>query len=162
MTPAVFLLTAVDPALALLPASMRTNEARALIVAIALQESTLIYRRQFAGPARSYLQFEVAGIEGVLTHEETWAYARGACLDVDVLPTAAAVHMAIEFQDALACAFARLLLWTLPRPLPQRDDADEAWSQYRSLWRPGRPRPERWKPNYVEAWKSIELKGLSV
>jgi hypothetical protein len=162
MLPATFLTTAVEPAYALLPDTMRAPEASALLLAIALQESALLHRRQFAGPARSYLQFEVAGIEGVLTHEHTWVYARAACLDLDLIPTAQSVHLAIEFQDVLACVFGRLLLWTFPRPLPQRDDADEAWDQYRALWRPGRARPERWNANYVEAWKSLELKGLSV
>jgi hypothetical protein len=156
MTPAIFLRTAVDPALALLPERMTSPEARALIVAIASQESSLVHRRQFAGTARSYLQFEIPGIEGVLTHEGTWAYARGACVDLDVLPTAPGVYIAIEYQDVLACAFARLLLWTLPGQLPQASDTDEAWMQYVGLWRPGKPRPERWAANFRDAWTAVK------
>lgn len=156
MTPANFLRTAVDPALALLPDRMTSLEARAMIVAIALQESALVHRRQFAGTARSYLQFEIPGIEGVLTHEGTWAYARGACVDLDVLPTAPGIYIAMEYQDVLACAFARLLLWTHTHPLPQASDADEAWMQYLGLWRPGKPRPERWAANFRNAWQAVK------
>lgn len=156
MTPAIFLRTAVDPGLSLLPERMTSPEARAMIVAIAGQESSLVHRRQFAGTARSYLQFEIPGIEGVLTHEDTWAYARGACVDLDVLPTAPGVYIAMEYQDALACAFARLLLWTLPRPLPKVSDVDEAWTQYIGLWRPGKPRPNSWLKNYLDAWSAVQ------
>jgi hypothetical protein len=157
VTPEIFLRTAVDPALALLPDTMRSTEARAMLVAIALQESKLLHRRQFAGPARSYLQFELTGIEGVLTHEQTWVYARAACLDVDVLPTPPGVYMAIEYLDTLACVFARLLLWTEPRPLPGKADEDDAWKQYLALWRPGKPRPQAWAPNFIEAWHAVQL-----
>jgi hypothetical protein len=156
MTPDLFLHTAVDPAFALLPVVMRSTEARAMLVAIALQESKLLHRKQFGGPARSYLQFEIPGLEGVLTHEHTWAYARAACLDLDIIPTAPGVYLAIEYLDVLACAFARLLLWTEPRPLPGKDDADEAWLQYLRLWRPGKPRPATWKPNFIDAWATLQ------
>jgi hypothetical protein len=159
MLPATFLQTAVVPALTLLPEPMRAVEAQALLVAIALQESQLLHRRQFGGPAKSYLQFEIAGIEGVLTHEHTWAHARAACLDLDVIPTAPGIYLAIEFQDTLACVFARLLIWSLPERLPGRTDSKGGWASYVKAWRPGKPRPERWDSNFCDAWATVTTRA---
>lgn len=156
MTPGLFLDLALAPALRLLPSRMDTPEARALIVAIALQESKLLARRQFGGPARSYLQFELSGIRGVLTHRATSALAAGICEAVDVAATAASVYVAIEYHDVLACVFGRLLLWTLPAPMPGRDNNEEAWQQYLAAWRPGKPRSADWSANFARAWALVE------
>lgn len=155
MTPDLFLRTSIEPALSLLPPLMETDEARAMLIAIALQESKLAHRQQVGGPARGYLQFELAGLEGVLTHEKTWAQARAVALALDVTPTAPGVYLAIEYHDVLACVFGRLLLWTLPRPLPARTDEVEGWQQYLALWRPGKPRRETWASNYLDAWQTV-------
>jgi hypothetical protein len=63
MTPDLFLRLAVEPALSLLPESLRSTEAKAFLVAIALQESRLTARRQIGGPAHGYHQFELGGVE---------------------------------------------------------------------------------------------------
>lgn len=57
-------------------------------------------------------------------------------------PDAASVWRAIEGHDRLATAFARLLLWTDPHPIPTEERA--AWDCYLRLWRPGKPRPAEW------------------
>lgn len=157
MTPATFLQIAVEPAFGLLPSPMRSIEAKALLVAIALQESQLARRRQFAGgTAKSYFQFELTGIEGVLASESMWSHARAICVDLNVLSTPTAVYLAVEYHDVLACVFARLLLWTCARRLPGKADADEGWRQYLDLWRPGKPRPETWAPNFIDAWRAVQ------
>jgi hypothetical protein len=69
--------------------------------------------------------------------------------------TTAAVYHQLESDDILACAFARLLLWTVPDSLPGRDEEQRAWSQYVSAWRPGKPRRDKWQRNYAKAWDAI-------
>ena len=49
---------AVRPAMALLPARMDTPEADCMLLAIGLQESRFVHRRQIGGPARGFWQFE--------------------------------------------------------------------------------------------------------
>jgi hypothetical protein len=135
---------------------MDVPAARALLVAISLQESQLQARRQTDGPARSYFQFEPAGIAGVLQHHSSALHAAQICLALDVQASVSAVYRAIEFQDTLACVFARLLLWTLPDQLPTRDDVNGAWRQYLAAWRPGKPRAEDWPENYERAWTALQ------
>ncbi|WP_199533145.1 hypothetical protein [Thiopseudomonas alkaliphila] len=61
--------TAIDPALALLPARMKSKKAVVMMLAIGLQESRFIHRRQIKGPARGFWQFEKGGgVYGVLNH----------------------------------------------------------------------------------------------
>lgn len=155
MTPETFILTAMVPALHLLPERMNTGESKALVLAICLQESRLQHRRQIRGPARGYPQFETAGIRGVVTHRASSPHAGHVCSALDIAPTVAGVYRAIEFNDVLAAAFSRLLLWTLPQPLPERDDAAGAWSQYIEAWRPGRPHPDTWAANHADAWAAL-------
>ena len=68
---------AIRPALAALPARMRSREAVVMLLAIGLQESLFRYRRQMAnGPARGFWQFEkMGGVAGVLQHRTTTALA---------------------------------------------------------------------------------------
>lgn len=155
MTPHRWLDLALGPAFRLLPPAMESPQARALVLAIALQESRLAYRRQINGPARSYLQFELAGIAGVLTHPATQHHAAAVCDALDIVPAASAVYTAIEWHDSLAVCFGRLALWALPDPLPGPQDPDVAWQQYLAAWRPGRPRPETWAGYYTSAWMLV-------
>lgn len=48
-----------------------------------------------------------------------------------------AVWQAIERDDVLACALARLLLYTDPSRLPDLGDEAGAWDLYLRTWRPG-------------------------
>lgn len=139
----------------LLPARMDSREARAMLLACALQESGFRHRRQVGGPARGWWQFEPIGVRGVLEHPASRTTAERVCELLRYPPDPGALYEAIEHNDALACAFARLLLWRLPQRLPTRGESDYAWSQYIDCWRPGRPHRERWDDNYRAAWESV-------
>jgi hypothetical protein len=140
-------------AFALLPAKMDTPAARALLIAIALQESKTSARAQYNhGPARGFWQFETAGVAGVLTHSASKAYIYAALLTLCYPPATTAVHAAIEHNDVLAAVCARLLLWTDAKPLPNAAETQKAWELYARTWRPGRPHRDTWDANYAKAW----------
>jgi hypothetical protein len=147
----------VEQAMAhLLPCKFDSTAARVMLLAIGMQESGFIARQQKGGPARSFWQFEQAGgIQGVLTHPASKAYARAFCGLRAVAPVASDVYAAFLSDDQLACAFARLLLWTDAAPLPQVGDAAGAWAYYLRNWRPGKPRPEAWAANYAAATHQV-------
>lgn len=162
MTPQTFLRIALEPALSLLPAAMDTPPARALVLAICLQESRLLYRRQIRGPARGFAQFELGGgVTGVLTHSATRPLIERVLAELRYVPAASACYDAIEHHDVLACVFARLLLWTDAAPLPARDQADVGWDIYLRTWRPGRPHPDTWSGHFACAWAIVEPAGPS-
>lgn len=144
----------IPAALSLLPAPMRGDEATALLLAIGLQESRFLLRRQLGGPARGFWQFETNGVRAVLNHERTVAPITLALeqLRYDARSDAAFVLFALEDNDVLAAVFARCLLWTLPDPLPGPLDTVAAWDQYIAAWRPGQPRRASWDTFYAQAW----------
>lgn len=155
MTPDLFL-RYVDGGLSLLPRAMDSAEARAQLLAIAFQETRLLHRRQlFNGPARSYYQFEMAGIAGVLNHRASRAHAQRVCERLDVDPTVQNVYQAIEYNDHLATGFARLLLWTSPARLPGADEPERAWNEYIYGWRPGKPHRKTWNGHFTLAWSIV-------
>lgn len=159
MTPEYFNVNALSPAMDLLPVKLDTLEARAMVIAICLQESKLLHRHQIGGPAHGYAQFEKGGgVVGVLTHHASKPLIRPVLAGLDYGPTAdaAACYAAIEHNDILAAAFARLLLYTLPDPLPAQNNAQEGWRQYIAAWRPGKPHPETWAAYFARAWVAVE------
>jgi hypothetical protein len=137
------------------------DRARVLLLAIGLQESAFQYRRQVpVAHAMGFWQFERGGgVAGVLAHRMTWRPARDVCDDLEVQAEAKAVWEALAYCDALACAFARLLLWTDPKPLPGVDEVDGAWQTYLRNWRPGKPRPGHWPGNWRRALEAVNPKG---
>lgn len=145
----------IDEALAKLPEMMRSNEARVVMLAIALQESGLRTRRQINGPARGFWQFEAAGVRGVLKHRASRALAVLACERAKLAPLPEIVHAALADDDILAATFARLLLWTDPSPMPETSDAHGAWVLYLRTWRPGKPHENRWAANHAAAFGTI-------
>jgi hypothetical protein len=148
---------AIVPALALLPPAMDTPQARVLLLAIGLQESRFLHRRQIGGPARGFWQFERnGGVRGVLTHPASRDDALRICAARHVAPVSATIHAALETDDILAAAFARLLLWTDPLRLPAAGDADGAWALYLRTWRPGKPHPHTWPVLYAQALSAME------
>lgn len=156
MNHVAFVQNALFPALRILPEKMDTHAARAMVVAICLQESRLEHRRQIGGPARGYAQFELGGgVRGVLTHPASKPYIQDvlSALDYDPQASPAECFVAIEHNDILAAAFARLLLWTLPGALPARGDAEGGWGQYIAAWRPGKPHRDTWDAFYEEGWR---------
>ncbi len=143
---------AVDEAFQLLPIKMDSRPARVIHAAIGYQESGYLVRIQYGnGPARSYWQFEngrLAGINGVLTHKSTADLAKNVCASRGVNPERMAVWKAMETDDVLGAAFARLLMYTDPKPLP--DNATDAWDMYaKRLWRPGKPHPDKWTKSWA-------------
>lgn len=151
-------------AYALLPVEMGSSEASALLLAIGLQESRFLARRQVQqGPARGFWQFERGGIAGVLRHPLTADHAKAALRALRYGDVAAAnatrkiiaCHTIVEHSDTLACVFARLLLWTLPAALPGRQEPQRAWQQYLDAWRPGKPHAATWEAFYAEAWDRV-------
>lgn len=140
----------------LLPAKFDSSAALVQLLAHGLQESGFLVRQQKGGPARSYWQFEQGGgIHAVLTNTTTSPYARTACSLRAVAPIESDVYAAFLSDDLLACAFARLLLWADPSPLPQLGDADDSWKLYLRTWRPGKPRPGDWPANYAAALQAV-------
>jgi hypothetical protein len=146
-----------------LPERMTSAPAVAMLLAIALQESGLRHRVQQGsrGPlphlARGWWEFERGGgVLGVLQHSATSELARKAALRLGYQPSANDVHQAIADNDALACVFARLLLWTLPQRLPGPAERDMAYRQYLDAWRPGKPGPNRWQGSYLIAWETVD------
>lgn len=168
ITPQALLAEGILPAMELLPASMWSVEAYALMLAIALQESGLRARRQqvwsrserrmVPGPARSLYQFELVGLEGVLRHPATQRHAArlvDALGYADITPAELLDRMVDD--DVLASGMARLNLFWYPAPLPARDDGPTpAYVYYDSIWRPGVKRPNDWPPNWVKAWDTVE------
>lgn len=152
-------LAAVNPALLLLPAKFDTPKARGLMWSIGRQESRLVHRYQKVsdpyakGPARGLWQFErMGGVQGVLTHHATRELALKLCEARNVMPTPQFVHPRLEFDDVLAAGFARLLLYSDPRPLPELDASpDVTWDYYISNWRPGKPHRATWNEFHDEA-----------
>ena len=140
-------------AFALLPVGMDSAPARAMLVAIGLQESRFKYRKQVGGPAHGFWQFEHGGgVRGVLQHPQTRNTIREVLTALAYDDTTLTSYNAIVDNDVLACCYARLLLFTLPNTLPAKGDADEGWRQYISAWRPGKPHRGTWDAFYAQAW----------
>lgn len=147
---------AIAPALALLPARMSSPSAEVMLLAIGLQESRFSHRRQVGGPARGFWQFEQGGgVRGVLRHSASREHALAVCRIRNVIATEGAVYAALEHDDVLAAAFARLLLWTDPKALPALGDEQAAWDLYLRVWRPGRPRKEKWAASWSSAQQAM-------
>lgn len=153
--------TILLPAAEMLPAKLNTREARVMQLAIGAQESRFRTRIQQArgggiGPARGYWQFERSGgVTGVLKHPASAAMAREVCAIRGVAPQPRAVWTWLGQDDLLGAAFARLLLYTDPRPLPALGNSGEAWDYYLENWKPGAPHPETWGRLYAQALEVV-------
>lgn len=147
----------IPSALSLLPGKMDSLAARAMLLAIGLQESRFVHRIQVPnGPAHGFWQFERGGgVAGVLTHPATQPIIH-PILDLLCYPaTAADCYAAIVHNDVLACVFARLLLWTDPRVLPPASASEKGLAIYLATWRPGKPHPQTWPQNFAEGWRIV-------
>lgn len=155
----------VGAGLRLLPAGMNSPRARIMMTAIGLQESRFDHADQLEkngkntvlGPALGYWQFERGGgVKGVMEHPSSREYARDVCAQLGVQWERRVVWETLKDSPALASAFARLLLFTDPKPLPSEDDPDAAWDYYVRNWRPGRPHKSTWdafhdRARFIEA-----------
>lgn len=145
----------IPAALSLLPDNMDSPEARAILIAIALQESALKHRKQVGGPALGLLQFELPQVGLILRHPVVGPIARNVLASLVYEPGNPPhehIHKAMEHNDILQCAFGRLLLWPDAAPLPKRDDVQGSLATYLRVWRPGRPDPKKWPANWAAAW----------
>lgn len=141
---------------ALLPAAMDSIPARAELLAIGLQESRFEHRVQIGGPAHGFWQFEQGGgVRGVMDHAATKAHILKVCTALGVTPTVRACYAEIVNNDVLACAFARLLLWTMPGRLPDAGEREKGWHQYIEGWRPGAPHRHTWDAFFDRAWQEV-------
>ena len=159
---------AIDQALCLLPIKMRSREAKAMLIAIGLQESRFKYRRQLVGnpakpigPAAGFWQFEKGsaasrgGVWGVFLHESTNRHVKTLCAARGIPASPSNIWETIQTDDVLAAGIARLLLWTDPKPLPALGDSDAAWALYLRTWRPGKPHPATWPQLYADAVRAV-------
>lgn len=164
MTPDQFLKNIIDPALKTLAdvgGPKVSNDARRELLAIAMQECgpNLNARYQNSpstspGPAHGWWQFEQGGgVKGVLNHSAVKDWASKLCSECAVVVQEAAVWRAIEGHDDLSTGFARLLLYTDPKPLPTTQQ--DGWDYYQRNWRPGKPHPENWAANWSAADKAV-------
>lgn len=134
-----------------------TPQARVQMLAIGLQESRFQYRRQMGmGPATGFWQFERGGgVKGVLQHAVSKAKAAALCKARGVEAEPYAAWAALETDDVLAAGFARLLLLTDPRALPDVSDSVGAWDCYIRNWRPGKPHIETWSKFHRQAREAV-------
>ena len=152
---------AVHEALRLLPPAMDSKEARVMLYAIGLQESRFTHRAQVIdgggkGPARGYWQFERAGgVRGVLRHPASKFWMHSVCNARNVPAQETSVWLAMETDDVLAAAAARLLLFTDPSKLPAIGEQSEALRYYLRNWRPGKRHPRTWPECYETALKAV-------
>jgi hypothetical protein len=167
MTPELLLKTAIIPALGMLDSKLDTPAARAMLIAIALQETGLRARRQMLeardhwweskpGKGHGFWQFERdGGVRGVLRHAAASAIVLPV-IDAMLYPRDPyAVHEALIHNDILACVLARALLYSVPDAMPRPNEADKGWSIYLKAWRPGKAHPEAWPENYRIAWEAV-------
>jgi hypothetical protein len=153
----------INLALLMLPKQMDTPAARVMLYAIGLQESRFLHRRQLVGnpprptgPAKGFWQFERGGgCLGVVTHATSRYWMHSICKDRHVPFTSLALWHAIEKDDVLAAAAARLLLFTDPHKLPEFGDANKAWNLYIRTWRPGKPHRQTWAEFYSQAVRIV-------
>lgn len=164
----------IPQALSLLPPAMDSPAARAMLLAIGLQESEFLYRFQGAqtssrkddGPAGGFWMFEPAGVRACLHHRHVQGpiIEAAAALRYPNLRDADPefIVAVLDDNDVLACVFARCLLWTHAHDLPANGEQDEGWRQYVELWRPGRPRRAVWPGNFAEAWNRERLHAAAL
>jgi len=170
MTPETFFVRIVEPCLQYMATSPSiaipvSDAARVLVLTIAGQESRWKDRRQIGMSyypqkigARGYWQFESTwggpvAINDVL--QSTPRQIETVCSALDIPCDEIALYEACAWNDTLACAMARLLLWSDPAPLPAVGDKDASWKYYERNWRPGAPHPETWPGLYDRARAAI-------
>jgi hypothetical protein len=171
MTPETFLTRIVEPTLAYMAASPtiavpRSKNADVLLTTIAGQESHWEHRRQI-GIGQYYPQ--KVGARGYWQFESTWAgpvalndvmvstkqQLETVCKLIDIPYDEYSLYEACAWNDTLACAMARLLLWIHPARLPAIGDKEAAWQYYLRQWRPGTPHRQTWDGYYDQAVTAV-------
>lgn len=157
--------SAVNPALAMLPAKMDSDAARVEMLAIGLQESRFEWRYQKTsdpyrkGPAKGFWQNERGGVFCLMTNRATKDLLQAVCKTLGVPFDQVLIHERLEHDDVLAAVCARLFLWADPKPLPAVDaDHEAAWQCYLRCWLPGKPHRETWDAFHVQARAQVLTK----
>lgn len=140
---------AVNEAFSILPPKMDSKTARINLAAIGYQETKYLTRAQYGGgPARSYWQFERPTVKAVMLHAASARLTIAVCEARDVEFNSQKIWEAMETDDVLGAAFARLLMWTDSQPLPTTEA--DAWEMYAErVWRPGKPHPKEWPASWA-------------
>lgn len=163
MTPDLFFPRIVEPTLQYMAGSPSiaipvSDAARVLVMTIAGQESRWKARVQVGGPAHSYWQFErYGGVAALFDHPATRLKLGTFCASQDILYDPDVVYEAMIYNDPLACAMARLLLYSDPAPLPVYWDKAAGWQYYLRNWRPGAPHPDVWSSLHDQAMAACGL-----
>jgi hypothetical protein len=153
-----------------LPDTMASTKAIAHLLTIGEYESAFEKRLQGKGPARGLWQFEISGVRAVMTHPRSMHLAAAVIEGLRYknpklgpAQQAAIVHIAVAHNDTLACALARLTMWTVLHPLPAEQDFEEAWAQYLFAWNPNREKAdkERFRRAHNKAWALVKKRMLS-
>jgi hypothetical protein len=171
MTPENCFTRIVEPTLQWMAASPSigipvTDAARVLVMTIAGQESRWEDRRQIGiGEyypqkigARGFWQFEspwfgpVALVDVLLS---TPIQIGAVCKYLDIPVDKVSLYEACAWNDMLACAMARLLLWRDPARLPAVGDKEGAWVYYVRNWKPGAPHHDSWSGLYDQSIAAI-------
>jgi len=145
-----------------------TASARVLVTTIAGQEGLWKHRRQIGISeyypqkvgARSYWQFESTWGGPVALNDilqKTPHQIAAVCSYLDIQCDAHSLYEACAWNDMLACAMARLALWSDPAPLPDYWDKGAGWQYYVRNWKPGAPHPESWSGLHDQAMAAAGL-----
>ncbi len=171
MDPRIFFKTIVEPTLQWMDKSPAVSipnrdSARVLVMATAGQESRWEDRRQNGIThlypqtvgARSFWQFESTyggpvAINDVLV--STPRQIAAVCASLNIPVDERSLYEACAWNDTLACAMARLLLWQDPAPLPAVGDKEAAWQYYVRNWKPGAPHRHTWDAIYDQSVAAI-------
>ena len=167
MTPTDFYRTILAPAAefcAPILAARDCPEARCMLLAIAGQESGWRNIHQDGGPAVDPWQHEIGSIRALKLNITTQRYMHSMARAVGCGTDPDSIYAALLGDMRLAYGCARLLLWTVPQPLPAIGDHTETLRQYRWTWRPGAwdtaPRAleafQRWQRVYPQAAAAVQ------
>ena len=145
----------IEPGLALLPPALVSDEAAVLLLATGLQESRFVYRRELGGQGLGFWRLSGSMMTQVLQHPQTARLAQRLCEAAGIECRARTLHAALEFNDGLAAAFARLLLLSAGQGLPPCGRPEQAWLLYLRLWQPQHPSHLSWAPLYRHACHAV-------
>lgn len=139
-----------------IPSIRASVEEQVMLCAIPGQESGWQNVQQAdGGIARGFYQQQQNDLGDILANPATDAKAVIVCLKLGISPTAMSVYTALLGNTKLQIAFARLNLWSDPKPLPKVGDLDEAYACYLRVWRPGAPSAARWADVYPAALAAV-------
>lgn len=159
-------LEALQAAYALLPPALNSQQATLQCLAMRRQEAPNMEQVQGGGgPAHGVYQMEKSGgVRGVIRHPKAGPLARKACEALGIPFNEEAVYLALSLsgpKDVLDAVFARLFLYTDPKPLPAIGDEEAAWQCYLRTWRPGAYKRQplvlrkKWTANYADARRAL-------